>query len=50
MSRIAGCWLVAFLTRSRNERPETKAWAKKLLEVIEGEPVYHHYDELYRTS
>ena len=39
-----------FLTRSRNERPETKAWAKKLLEVIEGEPVYHHYDELYRTS
>ena len=27
-----------------------KAWAEKLLEVIEGEPVYHHYDELYRTS
>jgi hypothetical protein len=33
-----------------NERPETEAWAKKLLEVIEGEPVYRHYDELYRTS
>jgi hypothetical protein len=33
-----------------NERPETKAWANKLLEVIEGEPVYRHYDELYRTS
>ncbi len=33
-----------------NERPETKAWARKLLEVIEGEPVYHHYDELYRTG
>jgi len=33
-----------------NERPETKAWAKNLLEVIEGEPVYHHYDELYRTG
>ena len=33
-----------------NERPETKAWAKNLLEVIEGDPVYHHYDELYRTS
>jgi hypothetical protein len=33
-----------------NERPETEAWAKNLLEVIEGEPVYHHYDELYRTS
>jgi hypothetical protein len=33
-----------------NERPETQAWAKKLLEVIEGEPVYRHYDELYRTG
>jgi hypothetical protein len=33
-----------------NERPETKAWANNLLEVIEGEPVYHHYDELYRTG
>jgi hypothetical protein len=33
-----------------NERPETKAWARNLLEVIEGEPVYHHYDELYRTG
>ncbi len=33
-----------------NERPETQEWAKKLLEVIEGEPVYHHYDELYRTG
>ena len=33
-----------------NERPETQTWAKKLLEVIEGEPVYHHYDELYRTG
>jgi hypothetical protein len=33
-----------------NERPETQAWAKKLLEVIEGKPVYRHYDELYRTG
>jgi hypothetical protein len=33
-----------------NERPETQAWAKRLLEVIEGEPVYRHYDELYRTG
>ena len=33
-----------------NERPETQAWAKKLLEIIEGEPVYRHYDELYRTG
>jgi hypothetical protein len=33
-----------------NERPETQAWAKNLLEVIDGEPSYRHYDELYRTG
>jgi Antibiotic biosynthesis monooxygenase len=33
-----------------NERPETQEWARKLLEIIEGEPVYRHYDELYRTG
>jgi hypothetical protein len=33
-----------------NERPETQAWAASLLEVIDGEPAYHHYDEIYRTD
>lgn len=33
-----------------NARLETKAWAARLLEVIQGEPEYHHYDELYRTD
>ena len=33
-----------------NDRPETHAWAARLLEVIEGEPDYRHYDELYRTD
>jgi hypothetical protein len=33
-----------------NERPETHAWAARLLETIEGAPEYHHYDELYRTD
>ncbi|MGZ4691107.1 MAG: hypothetical protein ACXVKA_14790 [Acidimicrobiia bacterium] len=33
-----------------NARPETKAFAAKLVELIEGEPEYHHYDELYRTG
>ena len=33
-----------------NERPETQAWAAHLLEVVDGEPEYHHYDELYRTD
>ncbi len=33
-----------------NERPETKAFAARLLEVVDGEPEYRHYDELYRTD
>jgi hypothetical protein len=33
-----------------NERAETQAWAERLRTFIEGEPVYHHYDELYRTG
>jgi hypothetical protein len=33
-----------------NDRPETQAWAARLLAVIDGEPEYHHYDELYRTD
>jgi hypothetical protein len=33
-----------------NERPETQAWAARLLDLADGEPVYRHYDELYRTD
>ena len=33
-----------------NERPETQAWAARLLEVVDESPVYHEYDELYRTD
>jgi hypothetical protein len=33
-----------------NDRPETQLWAKMLAEIIDGEPVYRHYDELYRTG
>jgi hypothetical protein len=33
-----------------NRRPETKAFATHLAEVIDGPPVYHHFDELYRTD
>jgi hypothetical protein len=33
-----------------NTRPETRAWAASLLQVIDGEPEYHHYDEIYRTD
>ena len=33
-----------------NDRPETRGWAAHLLELVEGKPKYHHYDELYRTD
>jgi hypothetical protein len=33
-----------------NLRPETRAWAARLAELIDGEPEYHHFDELYRTD
>jgi hypothetical protein len=33
-----------------NTRPETRAWAERLREVIDGEPEYHHFDEIYRTD
>jgi hypothetical protein len=35
---------------ANNDRPETRAWAARLAELIEGEPAYAHYDELYRTG
>jgi len=33
-----------------NDRPETQAWAERLRELVDGEPQYRHYDELYRTG
>jgi hypothetical protein len=33
-----------------NTRPETREWAARLLELIDGEPEYHHFDEMYRTD
>ena len=33
-----------------NTRPETRAWAARLLELIDGAPEYHHFDEIYRTD
>ncbi len=33
-----------------NARPETREWAARLLELIDDEPEYHHFDELYRTD
>jgi hypothetical protein len=33
-----------------NERPETKAMAVAVAELLDGAPEYHHYDEIYRTD
>ena len=33
-----------------NQREETERWAQKLRELVDGEPDWIHYDELYRTG
>ena len=33
-----------------NARPITRTFAARLRAVIEGEPEFHHFDELYRTD
>jgi hypothetical protein len=33
-----------------NQREETERWAAKLRELVDGEPLWSHYDELYRTG
>jgi hypothetical protein len=33
-----------------NDRPETREWARRLLELIDGEAEYRHFDEIYRTD
>ena len=33
-----------------NERPETKAMAAAVAEIIDGAPEYHDFDEVYSTN
>ena len=33
-----------------NQRAETERWAEKLAALVDGEPVWTHYDEFYRTG
>lgn len=33
-----------------NQREETARWAEQLRSLVEGEPEWTHYDELYRTG
>jgi hypothetical protein len=33
-----------------NSREETARWAEQLRRLVDGEPVWTHFDELYRTG
>jgi len=33
-----------------NTRAETRAFAARMQELLDGEPEYHHFDEIYRTD
>ncbi len=33
-----------------NGRPETQAMAARMREVLDADPEYHHFDEIYRTD
>jgi hypothetical protein len=33
-----------------NQREETERWATKLRSMVESEPEWIHFDELYRTG
>jgi hypothetical protein len=33
-----------------NQRKATERWAEKLLALVDGEPEWIHFDELYRTG
>jgi hypothetical protein len=33
-----------------NDRPETHAFAARMLQILNGEPEFHHFDEIYRTD
>ena len=36
--------------QKNNDRPETNEWARRMRELIDGEPEWTHFDELYRTD
>jgi hypothetical protein len=33
-----------------NDRPDTQAFAARLRDLVDGDPEFHHFDELYRTE
>jgi hypothetical protein len=49
-AEVAGDLTPAEEAERNNQREETARWAQKLRELVEGEPDWTHYDELYRTG
>ena len=33
-----------------NDRPETNSFADRMRKLVQNEPEWHHYDEIYRTD
>ncbi len=36
--------------KRNNDRPETKAWAERLKQVVDGEPEYKDFEVVYSTG
>jgi hypothetical protein len=49
-AEVDGDVSAAIEAERNNQREETERWAEKLRELVEGEPEWVHFDELYRTG
>lgn len=49
-SEVDGTLTAEEEAKSNNQRNETEGWYAKLLELIDGEPEWIHYDLLYHTG
>ncbi len=49
-AEVEGDLTAAEEAERNNQREETERWATRLRELLEGEPEWVHFDELYRTG
>jgi hypothetical protein len=49
-AEVDGDLTAADEAEQNNQRDETERWAAKLRQLVEGEPQWIHFDELYRTG
>lgn len=49
-AEVDGDFTAADEAERNNQRIETERWAQKLRSLVEGEPEWIHFDELYRTG